>query len=43
MTTVDHRITTSTKWRPLAVAAIFVAAMSVAAATATPADAKPKS
>jgi hypothetical protein len=41
MTTVDHRITTSTKWRPLAVAAIFVAAMSVAAATNT-ADAKPK-
>jgi hypothetical protein len=39
MTTVDHRITISSKWRPLAVAAIFVAAMSVAAATA---DAKPK-
>ncbi|MDT5352922.1 MAG: hypothetical protein QOJ56_1454 [Mycobacterium sp.] len=41
MTTVDQ-ITTSTKWRPLAVAAIFVAAVAVAATTATTADAKPK-
>jgi hypothetical protein len=40
---VDHRITTSTKSRPFAGAAIFVAAMSVAAATAPTADARPKS
>jgi hypothetical protein len=43
MTTVEHRIATSTKSRPFAVAAIFVAAVSVAAAMATTADAKPKS